>query len=361
LFLGFGPESFGPQFPHYQSVQLSSAYPDFYHESPHNIFLDALVSEGLSGLGILVGFSALAYFAARRAVSAGQRAAPYLASALAAGLTAGLFVSFTLTGALYFYGTVAMLAGLAANALNCAATSAKGAARTSERIRNRLAPHSVLRAFIKSHQDALSAGRPGASIPRRGRKKQSVALSLAAVALFLYFGIRLAASDFALGKATRDLNAGRIEESLKAYQWSQSWHPAGSSDDLYFSRALATASRTVPNPALALQASQQAFHAAQRAVQTSEERQNAWYNLAAFYSTQNNANGVEACLRRSVEASPNWFKPHWALAQVLLLSGRRAEAVAEADRAAELDGGKNSEVAKFLQSVHHLSALPGAE
>ena len=334
LFLGFGPESFGPQFPRYQSVQLSRAFPDFYHESPHNIFLDALVSEGIPGLAILVGFSALAYFAARRAVRAKQQAAPYLASALAAGLTAGLFVSFTLTGALYFYGTVAMLTGLAINAENGSATSGLG---------------------------APSANRPGASIPSRDRKKRSVALSLAAAAMFLYFSIRLTVSDSALGKATRDLNAGRIEESLKAYQRSQSWHPAGSSDDLYFSRALASASRTAPNPALALRASQQAFHAAQRAVQTSDERQNAWYNLAAFYSTQNNAAAVEACLRRSVEASPNWFKPHWALAQVLWLSGRRAEAVAEADRAADLDGGKDSEVAKFLQSVHHPSDLPGAE
>ena len=91
-----------------------------------------------------------------------------------------------------------------------------------------------------------------------------------------------------------------------------------------------------------------------------KNRQNAWYNLAGFYAAQNDAAGVEACLRRSVEASPNWFKSHWALAQVLLLSGRRTEALAEAARAADLDGGKDPEIAKFLQSVHDYASFPQA-
>ena len=181
-----------------------------------------------------------------------------------------------------------------------------------------------------------------------------------AVAMFLYFIIRLTTADLALARAKRDLDAGRIEQALTAYTSSRRWHPAGSSDDLYFSRALAAASLTVSNPAR-MAASQQAFSLAQRAVQTSEERQNAWYNLAAFYATQKDAADVEACLRRSVEASPNWFKSHWALAQVLVLSGRRKEALAEAARAADLDGGRDPEIAKFLQNVHHDPASPNTE
>jgi tetratricopeptide (TPR) repeat protein len=319
--VGFGPETFGQEFPRYQSVELSRAYPDFYHESPHNIFLDALVSEGIPGLAILVGFVALAWFAARRAVTGGQRAAPYLASALAAGLTAGLFVCFTLPGGLYFYAIVAMLTRL-----------------------------------------AIPQG-PGLTLlqPSRASRGLALAFSLPAVAMFLYFTIQLATADLALGRAKPDLDAGRIEDALKAYASSQRWHPAGSSDDLYFSRALLAASRTASNPALAGMAWQQAFAAARRATQTSEERQNAWYNLAAFYATQNHPAAVEACLRRSVEASPNWFKSHWALAQALQLSGRRTEALAEAVRAADLDGGRDPEIAKFLQSIHHHSPSPDAE
>ena len=113
LLAGFGPETFGLDFPRYQSVELSRAYPDFYHESPHNIFLDALVSQGIPGLVILVGFVAVGWLSARRAVLKGRQMAPYLAAALIAGVTANLFVCFTLTGALYFYATAAMLVGCA--------------------------------------------------------------------------------------------------------------------------------------------------------------------------------------------------------------------------------------------------------
>jgi hypothetical protein len=62
-----------------------------------------------------------------------------------------------------------------------------------------------------------------------------------------------------------------------------------------------------------------------------------------------------------VDASPNWFKSHWVLAQVLSFEGRRTEALAEAVRAAELDGGKDPEIARFLQSLHHCTESPKAE
>ena len=48
--LGFGPEVFTAEFPRYESISLAQAYPDFAHESPHNIFLDALISQGIPGL-----------------------------------------------------------------------------------------------------------------------------------------------------------------------------------------------------------------------------------------------------------------------------------------------------------------------
>jgi O-antigen ligase len=314
LINGFGPETFGMEFPRYQSVGLSRAYPDFYHESPHNIFLDALVSEGIPGFGILAGFAVVAWFAARRAAAQGQRAAPYLASGLVAGLAAGLFVCFTLPGDLYFYGTAAMLTGLA----------------------------------IPRGERFVASRSSWAHVP-------SFALGLTAVAMFLYFGVRLTAADLTLERARRDLDAGRVADSINAYRRSQQWHPGGSSDDLYFSRVLLAASQRVSDPALGRRASQESFQAAQRATETSEERQNAWYNLAEFFAARNDSPAVEACLRRSMDASPAWFKSHWALSQVLLLLGRRTEALAEAVRASDLDAGKDPEIAKFLHSVHDYS------
>ena len=298
--LGFGPETFGLEFPRYQSVDLSRAYPDFYHESPHNIFLDALVSQGVPGLAILAGFAALACFAARRAAVQKKRSAPYLASALVATLIAGIFVCFTLTGAIYFYATIAMLVGLG---------------------------------IPQTYTFSPKASR----IP-------AFALSLSVIVLFLYFTLRLTVADFALARAKSALDAGRTGDSITAFRLSERWHPAGSSDDLYFSRALVAAKTSSWSM-------QQAFVIAQRATGTSEERQNAWYNLAEFYATQNAAAAVELCLRHSMEASPNWFKPHWALAQMLQQSGRHSEALAEAQRAIDLDGGKAPEISQFLQSI----------
>ena len=53
LAAGYGPETFGTEFPKYQSISLSRAYPDFQHESPHNVFLDSLVAQGIPGLLLL--------------------------------------------------------------------------------------------------------------------------------------------------------------------------------------------------------------------------------------------------------------------------------------------------------------------
>jgi hypothetical protein len=46
---------------------------------------------------------------------------------------------------------------------------------------------------------------------------------------------------------------------------------------------------------------------------------------------------------------------------MLQLSGRPTEALAEAVRAADLDGGKDPEIAKFLQSLHDLPVSRKAE
>src|SRR5207245_2040087 len=75
--LGYGPETFPTEFPRFQSAELARAFPDFYHESPHNVFLDALTSQGFPGLVILAGIAALGLYAA----TAARFAEPILARA----------------------------------------------------------------------------------------------------------------------------------------------------------------------------------------------------------------------------------------------------------------------------------------
>ena len=60
--VGFGPETFSIHFPRYQSPELARAYPAFFQESPHNIFIDALAGQGVPGLAILIGLTALGFY-----------------------------------------------------------------------------------------------------------------------------------------------------------------------------------------------------------------------------------------------------------------------------------------------------------
>ena len=106
---GFGPETFATEFPRFESADLAAAYPDFYHESPHNMFLDALTSQGLLGLLALAGLCSLGVLAAIRACRLGNPMGPPLAAALAAVLVAQQFTVFVVTTALYFHLLVAVL------------------------------------------------------------------------------------------------------------------------------------------------------------------------------------------------------------------------------------------------------------
>jgi hypothetical protein len=97
--------------------------------------------------------------------------------------------------------------------------------------------------------------------------------------------------------------------------------------------------------------------AALGATRTSEDPFNSWYNLAVISGLHDNGARAEQCLRAAIGAHPNWFKPHWSLAQVLRVEGRTEEAGREAAHAADLDGGKHLEVARTRDEIR--SALAG--
>jgi hypothetical protein len=110
---------------------------------------------------------------------------------------------------------------------------------------------------------------------------------------------------------------------------------------------LALASKDLPTrTAAALQADA----TAQRAASSSEDPFDAWYNMAVIAGLHNNGPRAEQCLRAAIAANPNWYKPHWTLAQVLLAEGRSGEARSEAVLAADL-GGKHREVMETAQAL----------
>ncbi len=289
--LGYGPDTFGAEFPRFQSVALAQAYPDFYHESPHNIFLDAATEQGVFGLAALL---ALVAAGLREGWRARAPAAKFIGAAFVAMLVSAQFSAFTLPTAFFFFLAVAILA--ACNAETSAPASA---------LAWRVPP-------------------------------------VALVAVFVWFGVRLSMADAFAARMQAEIRRHDHDGAIADYASARRWAPASVTYDLYYSRAMAKESGLL---------GREAFTAALRACRSPEQRQNAFYNLALFYASQNDVAGTERSLRASIAAAPNWFKPHWTLARLLEMTGRRDEARRQASAAIELDGNHDSEVSQTLKGI----------
>jgi O-antigen ligase len=299
---GFGPETFATEFPRFESAELARAYPDFYHESPHNIFLDAFTTRGAAGLLLLAGLCGLALRAAK------WRARPELAAAFVASLVCQQFVVFVVPTGLYFL---------------------------------------LLTALLVAEPKRAAAERRSAG--------WLVPVSVAASLLFAGFAVRLLVADRALAVVNQRIESGDAVGAAREYLTVLRWELPGAGADLNYSRAMTQLAAGTPIFATRLQATQQALDAGIRATRTAEDRQNAWYNLATLLAGQNDAAGVERSLQNAIAWSPNWFKPHWALAQLLETTHRHREALTEARLAMDLDGGRDAEVAETWKKLQQTS------
>ncbi len=307
---GTGLEMFSSRFPLFQSVELSAAYPDFYHESPHNMFLDTLAAQGIPGLLILLLTAGLGFAAALRARVSDPQLSGALMATLGATLVSQQFSVFTVATALLFYATVAALVALAPS--------------------------------------------PGASaeVAMTGpRILLSRAVQFTTAALLAVFTFHLLAADQALGLVRRRLERGDLAGAVREHERVLRWQPPGMNAELWYSRSMIALAQKSPSLPVRLAAWEQGFQAAQRATASSEERQSAFYSLAAFYAARNDAAGTERSLRSAIACSPTWYKPHWLLAQVLRLDGRLVEAREEAVRALQLSADKHSEVSRTLADI----------
>jgi O-antigen ligase len=306
--VGYGPETFIATFARHQSADLGRAYPDFYHESPHNIFLDALVSQGVAGPILLLALAVSGFAAGimRRRQDRRDAVAGALAAGLAAMTISEQFTSFTLPTALGYYVTIAMLVSIVTPA----------------------APQTL----------------PGGRWAR-------LAVAVPCAAILVFFGVRLGIAETLLAAARRDLDAGLVDAAATRYAQYQNWRWPNPGADLWYSRRLVQIAGSDAERMVRAQAFQQAGLAAERATQTTEAGFNAYYSLAAFYARANDFPHTEQSLRAAISHAPNWFKPHWMLAQVLEAESRRKEAETEAATAVALDGGKNPEVTRTLEHI----------
>ena len=308
---GFGPETFATEFPRFESVELARAYPDFYHESAHNVFLDSLTTEGALGLLALLGLFGLGAWATRLALRSGSALAAPLAAALAAAFVSQQFAVFVFTTALYFHILIALLV----------AASLPQAELTSAPVRRWLV----------------------------------VPAAMITLVLVLY-AAHLVAADHFLAIAERRLALGDAKGAAEAYRSVLGWQLPGAGADLGYSRGMQQLAARSSVFETQLLAHQQALEAGIRAVSTADDRQNAWYNLSALLAGDNDPAGTERALRNAIAWAPNWFKPHWALAQLLEITNRHAEALTEARTAQELDGGHDPEVAETWRKLHSAAA-----
>jgi O-antigen ligase len=302
LTTGYGPEVFTSEFPRFESVELAKAYPDFSHESPHNILLDALVSQGIPGLMFFVALCAIGL------VQASRRRMAALSGALAAGIVSQQFTAFTIPGALMLFSTIALVIAL-------------GSPTPEPRPRVAL------------------SGTIGACA--------SVAVSAA----LLFLAIRFATADHLLLLAKQRLDRGDLAGAAVQFERYDRWRSPGGSADLWYSRAVWHVASRSQNPLVRVKGSFESARAAKRATLTAEDPFNAWYNAAALSGSQGDPASVEPDLRAAIQAHPVWYKPHWALAQVLSIENRAEESRREARVALELNDGKDPEVARTLRKV----------
>jgi O-antigen ligase len=302
---GYGPDSFAREFPHFQSFELARLHPDFYQESPHNAYLDAALSAGVPRLAVSLAMLGLGFYAAWGVRNRNPRLALCLTAALAGGTVSAQFSSPVLVTQVYPLTLIAML---------CATSCTANRTQTE---------------------------------PARFYKLLVVLAGTA----FILFAAALLVSDCLAGSFKRSIAAGRVQEAVVRYHQTMDYSLPRFTVDLYASRCFAKLSlQNLPQRTRAL-AWQTALEAGRRAVETVEDRQNAFFSLAQLYAEQNDIPGTEENLRLAVQSAPNWFKPHWVLAELLERTRRVPEARKQARIAWALDGGKDPEVVRTWQML----------
>lgn len=285
--IGYGPDAFAASFGAFESEDLARLLPDFHYESPHNLALDALTAGGIPALLIALAFAALAILAVTRARSPRT---PTLAAALAASLVASFF-------------SAAMLPPLLLTAL-------------------------VLAILISSEPPAST---------RAPSPRAPAALGIPIAGAMILASAVYAVSDFRLARF-------QAHPTPNGYAQMTAHFPLILREDIYASRILSEICPKIPIPAPSFECWRIATLAAGNATRTADDTANAWYNLAIFTALRNDVAGTRAALLEASRISPNWFKPHWILAELLARQGNIKEASAEASRALRLDAAKNPEV-----------------
>ncbi len=302
---GIGPEMFEPAFRKAQSLELARAFPDHYHESPHNFFLEVGLGQGVIGLAVwlaLLGLGCWCGFVCRRR---GDSEPGPLLPALLAMLLSLQFCPLTLTNELYLLAIVAMLAGLAAQP-----------------------------ARLESGTMRL----PSPATP----------FAAAAGLALLVIGASYVAQDILYARAESRIASGDLAGAERWYGSACKFPMPG--PNLELSREMASLARE-SGPHLREEALTAAKQASEMAERSAAERFQALYQSAMLASITGDFPRAEAKLRAAIDAAPTWYRPRVMLASVLWAAGRNGEAEPEAARALKCAGRLQPEVKRILDQA----------
>jgi O-antigen ligase len=281
---GIGPEQFEPEFRKVESLELARAYPDSYHESPHNFLLETATGQGLVGLALWIALLGMACRCGFLCFRRRDSEANPLSAGLIAILIALQFTPLTLPNELYLVALSAMLVALNARA----ATAESGEAMLSPAL--------------------------------------TVAAIAAGVVLVCVASAYIAQAVLYTQTERRVLH-GDLPGAGDAYEAARKFPMPG--PNLAVSKQLASVAPRLPaldrGPAYAA-----AKEAAAVAELGSAERFNALYQSAVLAIITRDLPRAESKLRAAIDAAPVWYRPRMALASVLWWEGRGQEAEQEA-------------------------------
>jgi hypothetical protein len=311
---GIGPELFEGKFRRIESMDLARAYPDHYHESPHNFLLEVAIGQGLIGFALWLGLLSVASWSGLSCFRRGDSAANPLLSALIATFISLQFCPLTTTNELYVLVLCAMLVGLAA-----------------------------LRAPAESHSPVWS---PPLTWCGRAAGAALVGIASAyAVQTTLYALAESRAFQRNLARAQELYDDGRRFPM-----------PA---PNLELSRQCALVAQHSGSPERE-QAFALGIKAAESGERGSAERFDALYQSAMLAIMTGDLSRAQTKLRAAVDCSPTWYRPRMALASVLWWQGRDQEAEREAARASDCAGRMEPYVKRTLAAARAQASLMAA-
>jgi len=274
--LGTGPETFAVEFRKIESAAMSRAYPDFYHETPHNALLDAATGQGVPGLLILAGLFALG-------LTAGS---PGFQAAIAGIFVSSLFASLTIVESTYLWTLIAI-----------------------------------------PDVAAVRQSRPSAS--RSAGLRWIFAPALVTAALLIGVALALAVSDAADKRVADAVAKQDFAAATEAYHDAIGSSYGLPGYELFLSREMAILGRALGSAPAAAKAWALAAEASSLAEQRGEERFSAAFQSSVLAIAAGDLVRSEREARAAEELAPNWYKPHLLLAQILPAMGKTVEGAAE--------------------------------